>query len=109
MKILSNINSPSDLRKLKPEQLPQVCSELRQTILETICKTGGHLGSSLGATEIITALHYVYKTPRDKIVFDTGHQSYSHKILTGRRDKFPSIRQMGGLSGFPKRTESDYD
>ena len=109
MKLLSDINSPADLRKLKPEQLPQVCSELRRCILETISKTGGHLGSSLGATEIITALHYVFQSPRDKFIFDTGHQSYSHKLLTGRRDKFPGIRQLGGLSGFPKRSESEYD
>ncbi|HBT62725.1 MAG TPA: 1-deoxy-D-xylulose-5-phosphate synthase, partial [Elusimicrobia bacterium] len=109
MKLLPSINSPSDLRRLKPEQLPQVCSEIRQTILETISKTGGHLGSSLGATEIITALHYVFKTPRDKVVFDTGHQSYGHKIITGRREKFPTVRQFGGISGFPKRSESEYD
>ncbi|MDD5658019.1 MAG: 1-deoxy-D-xylulose-5-phosphate synthase N-terminal domain-containing protein, partial [Elusimicrobia bacterium] len=109
MKLLPNINSPSDLRKLKVAQLPQVCSEIRQTILETISQTGGHLGSSLGATEIITALHYVFKSPRDKFVFDTGHQSYGHKILTGRRDKFPKVRQFGGISGFPKRSESEYD
>ncbi len=109
MRFLPHIHSPSDLRKLKPNDLPQVCEELRQTILETISKTGGHLGSSLGATEIITALHYVYKSPHDKFVFDTGHQSYSHKILTGRRERFSSVRQMGGISGFPKRCESEYD
>lgn len=109
MKLLPQIHTPADLRKLKAQQLPQVCAELRETILETISKTGGHLGSSLGATEIITALHYVFKTPRDKVIFDTGHQSYSHKILTGRREKFSGIRQFSGISGFPKRSESEYD
>jgi 1-deoxy-D-xylulose-5-phosphate synthase len=105
MELLPGIKDPADLRKLKPEQLPKVCDELRETIIATISKSGGHLGSSLGATEIITALHYVFQTPRDKVVFDTGHQSYSHKILTGRRDKFSSIRRLGGISGFPKRCE----
>jgi 1-deoxy-D-xylulose-5-phosphate synthase len=109
MELLAHIQGPADLRKLQPQQLPQVCEELRQSILETVSKTGGHLGSSLGATEIITALHYVFQTPRDRIVFDTGHQSYSHKLLTGRRERFPSVRQFGGLSGFPKRSESEYD
>ncbi|MBI5240854.1 MAG: 1-deoxy-D-xylulose-5-phosphate synthase [Elusimicrobia bacterium] len=107
--LLSKIQDPADLRRLKPEQLPQVCDELRETIIDTISKSGGHLGSSLGATEIITALHYVFQTPRDKIIFDTGHQSYSHKLLTGRRERFAGIRQFGGLSGFPKRCESEYD
>jgi len=109
MELLRRIQSPEDLRKLKAQQLPQVCKELRQSILETISKTGGHLGSSLGATEIIAALHYVFKTPQDKLIFDTGHQSYSHKLLTGRQEKFGGIRQFGGISGFPKRSESEYD
>ncbi|MCX5794534.1 MAG: 1-deoxy-D-xylulose-5-phosphate synthase [Elusimicrobia bacterium] len=109
MELLPRIQDPADLRKLKPEQLPQVCDELRETIIDTISKSGGHLGSSLGATEIITALHYVFQTPRDKVIFDTGHQSYSHKLLTGRREKFAGIRQFGGISGFPKRSESEYD
>ena len=109
MGLLDSIRGPADLRELKPEQLPEVCEVLRADILETVSKTGGHLGSSLGATEIITALHYVFQTPRDRIVFDTGHQSYSHKLLTGRRDRFPTVRQLGGLSGFPKRSESEYD
>ena len=109
LELLPLIQSPADLRQLKAPQLPQVCEELRRSILKTISQSGGHLGSSLGATEIITALHYVFKTPQDKIIFDTGHQSYSHKLLTGRREKFAGIRQFGGISGFPKRSESEYD
>ena len=106
MKVLPSINSPKDLRLIKKELLPTLCEELRHTIIETASKNGGHLGSSLGAVEIITALHYVYNTPEDKIVFDTGHQAYAHKLLTGRQEAFEKIRTKGGLSGFPKRHES---
>lgn len=109
MKVLPSINSPQDLRLIKKELLPTLCEELRHTIIETASKNGGHLGSSLGAVEIITALHYVYNTPEDKIVFDTGHQAYAHKLLTGRQKEFKTIRTKGGLSGFPKRSESEYD
>ncbi len=109
MKVLPSINSPKDLRLIKKELLPTLCDELRQQIIETVSKNGGHLGSSLGAVEIITALHYVYNTPEDKIVFDTGHQAYAHKLLTGRQKDFKTIRTKGGLSGFPKRSESEYD
>ncbi len=109
MKILDKIKSPEQLRLIDPTLLPQLCDEIRQTIINTISKTGGHLGSSLGAVELITALHYVFNTPEDKIVFDTGHQAYAHKILTGRLDKFNTIRQKGGLSGFLKIYESAYD
>ncbi len=109
MELLLNILGPSDLRQLTAEQLPQVADEIRKTILDTVSKTGGHLGSSLGATEITLALHYVFDTPRDKLVWDTGHQTYGHKILTGRRDRLPTLRQLGGLSGFLRRTESEYD
>ncbi len=109
MKVLPSIHSPKDLRLIKKELLPTLCEELRHTIIETASKNGGHLGSSLGAVEIITALHYVYNTPEDKIVFDTGHQAYAHKLLTGRQKEFKTIRTKGGLSGFPKRTESEYD
>lgn len=109
MKVLPSIHSPKDLRLIKKEHLPTLCQELRETIISTISKNGGHLGSSLGAVEIITALHYVFNTPEDKIVFDTGHQAYAHKLLTGRQKEFEHIRQKGGISGFPKRYESPYD
>lgn len=109
MKVLPSIHSPKDLRLIKKEHLPTLCQELRDTIISTVSKNGGHLGSSLGAVEIITALHYVFNTPEDKIVFDTGHQAYAHKLLTGRQKEFEHIRQKGGISGFPKRYESPYD
>lgn len=109
MKVLPSIQSPRDLRLIKKEHLPTLCEELRRTIIETASKNGGHLGSSLGAVEIITALHYVFNTPEDKIVFDTGHQAYAHKLLTGRQKAFGTIRTQNGLSGFPKRCESEYD
>jgi 1-deoxy-D-xylulose-5-phosphate synthase len=107
--ILPNIESPSDLRKLTPSRLPQVCEEIREKIITTISKNGGHLGSSLGATDLIVALHYVFDTPQDRLVFDTGHQAYAHKLLTGRYKRFETVRQKGGLSGFLKREESPYD
>lgn len=109
MKVLPSIQSPRDLRLIKKEHLPTLCEELRQTIIQTASHNGGHLGSSLGAVEIITALHYVFNTPDDKIVYDTGHQAYAHKLLTGRQKDFSTLRQEGGLSGFPKRTESNFD
>ena len=109
MKVLPTVKNPADLRNIKRELLPQLCEEIRQEIIQTISQNGGHLGSSLGAVEIITALHYVFNTPKDKLVFDTGHQTYAHKILTERREKFHTIRKKGGLSGFPKRSESPYD
>lgn len=109
MKVLPTVKNPSDLRNIKRELLPTLCEEIRQEIIQTTSKNGGHLGSSLGAVEIITALHYVFDTPKDKLVFDTGHQAYTHKLLTGRQDKFHTIRTKGGLSGFPKRSESNYD
>lgn len=109
MKVLPSVKNPHDLRLIKKELLPTLCEELRHVIIETASKNGGHLGSSLGAVEIITALHYVYNTPDDKIVFDTGHQAYAHKLLTGRQKDFHTIRTKGGLSGFPKRSESEYD
>ena len=109
MKVLPSIQSPQDLRLIKKELLPTLCAELREQIIKTASQNGGHLGSSLGAVEIITALHYVFNTPEDQIVFDTGHQAYAHKLLTGRQKKFNSIRTQGGLSGFPKRHESKYD
>jgi 1-deoxy-D-xylulose-5-phosphate synthase len=107
--LLESINSPSDLKKLSVEQLPALAEEVRRFLLETVSSTGGHLGSNLGTVELSIALHYCFDTPKDKIVWDVGHQAYTHKILTGRRDRFHTQRQYKGLSGFPKRCESEYD
>jgi 1-deoxy-D-xylulose-5-phosphate synthase len=109
MELLHEINSPSDLRRLRPEQLQTVADDIRQYILETMARIGGHTGASLGAVELAVALHYAFATPEDRIVWDVGHQAYAHKILTGRRDDLPSIKQYGGISGFLKREESVYD
>jgi hypothetical protein len=107
--LLKNIDSPADLKKLSREQLHQVCDELRQYIIDVVSVHGGHFGASLGVVELSVALHYVYNTPYDQLVWDVGHQAYGHKILTGRRDVFPTNRKYNGLSGFPKRSESEYD
>src|SRR4026207_495925 len=107
--LLQTINSPDDLKKLSRDDLFQVCDELRQYIIDVVSVYGGHFGASLGVVELTTALHYVYNTPYDQLVWDVGHQAYGHKILTGRRDIFPTNRKYGGLSGFPKRGESEYD
>lgn len=107
--LLSTISSPQDLKKLPPELLPQVAREIREKILSTVSMTGGHLAPSLGVVELTIALHYVFNTPRDKIVWDVGHQAYTHKLLTGRQERFHTLRQYGGISGFPKRAESPYD
>ncbi len=107
--LLSNIDTPADLRKLKPEQLAEVCDELRNYIIEVVSNYGGHFGASLGVVELTVALHHVFNTPKDLIVWDVGHQAYGHKILTGRRNKFYTNRKYRGLSGFPKRSESKYD
>ena len=107
--LLNKINSPADLKKLSPQQLPQVCDELRQYIIDIVSVHGGHFGASLGVVELTTALHYVYNTPYDQLVWDVGHQAYGHKILTGRKDQFHTNRKYLGLSGFPKRSESEYD
>src|SRR4026209_1762765 len=107
--LLSTIDSPADLKKLPREKLHQLCDELRQYIIDIVSVHGGHFGASLGVVELTTALHYVYNTPYDHLVWDVGHQAYGHKILTGRRDIFPTNRKYKGLSGFPKRTESEYD
>ncbi|WP_324720346.1 1-deoxy-D-xylulose-5-phosphate synthase [Salinimicrobium sp. HB62] len=107
--ILDTINSPADLRKLAPEKLPQLAAELRKFIIEIVATKEGHLGASLGVVELTLALHYVFNTPEDLLVWDVGHQAYGHKILTGRRDVFHTNRQLGGISGFPKRSESEYD
>ncbi len=108
-KFLHDINSPADLRKLHETDLRQVSDEVREYLIDTITKVGGHFGAGLGTVELTVALHYVFNTPHDKIVLDTGHQAYPHKILTGRRDQLHTIRQKGGLSGFLKRSESEYD
>lgn len=107
--LLEHIEYPSDLKKLSVAELPQVCAELRQFIIDMVSKKGGHFGASLGVVEITTALHYVFNTPEDQLIWDVGHQAYAHKILTGRRKTFHTNRLYGGLSGFPKRKESPYD
>ncbi|MCM2268195.1 MAG: 1-deoxy-D-xylulose-5-phosphate synthase, partial [Elusimicrobiales bacterium] len=109
MPILPSIRGSEDIKKLGVDSLPSLAAETRRLIIEGVSRTGGHLASSLGATDLILALHYVFDTPRDRVVFDTGHQAYAHKILTGRADKFHTIRTKGGLSGFLKRYESEYD
>src|SRR5437870_5812173 len=109
MSLLEKINSPADLRQLPPDQLQDVAEEIRQFILETMSRVGGHTGASLGAIELAVAMHYAFDTPRDRLVWDVGHQAYAHKILTGRRDQLASIKQYGGLSGFLRRDESEYD
>ena len=106
---LDSITSPAELKKLPREELPALADELRQFIVDSVSKTGGHLSSNLGTVELSIALHYVFDTPADRIVWDVGHQSYPHKILTGRRDRMQSLRQFNGLSGFPRRSESEYD
>lgn len=109
MSLLENINSTADLRKLPIAQLPEVAAEIRQYILETMARIGGHTGASLGAIELAVALHYAFETPQDRLVWDVGHQAYAHKILTGRRDLLPTMKQYGGISGFLRRDESEYD
>jgi 1-deoxy-D-xylulose-5-phosphate synthase len=107
--LLDRVNVPGDLRALSPEQLRQLTDELRQETINAVAKTGGHLGAGLGVVELTVALHYVFDTPNDRLVWDVGHQAYPHKILTGRRDRIRTLRQGGGLSGFTKRAESEYD
>jgi 1-deoxy-D-xylulose-5-phosphate synthase len=109
MRFLSEINSPADLRRLRVEDLQEVADEVRQYIIDTCSRIGGHTGASLGAVELAVAMHYVFDTPRDRLVWDVGHQAYAHKILTGRRDQLHTIKQPGGLSGFLRREESEYD
>ncbi|MBA4256671.1 MAG: 1-deoxy-D-xylulose-5-phosphate synthase [Polaromonas sp.] len=107
--LLASIEQPADLRQLARPQLPTLAAELRQFVLDSVSRTGGHLSSNLGTVELTVALHYVFNTPHDRIVWDVGHQTYPHKILTGRRDRMGTLRQLGGISGFPKRDESEYD
>jgi 1-deoxy-D-xylulose-5-phosphate synthase len=107
--LLETINSPADLKKISREDLPQLAEEIRAAIVEVVSRTGGHLAPSLGAVELAIAIHYVFDTPRDKIIWDVGHQAYAHKLLTGRRDQFHTLRQFNGISGFTRRSESPYD
>ncbi|MDE7110227.1 MAG: 1-deoxy-D-xylulose-5-phosphate synthase, partial [Muribaculaceae bacterium] len=109
MSLLTNINSPSDLRKLDVEQLPQLCAEIREFLIDHLSRNPGHFASSMGAVDLIVALHYVYNTPDDRLVWDVGHQAYAHKILTGRREAFESLRTLDGISGFPNPLESEAD
>jgi len=107
--LLASIDLPADLRRLSRQQLPTLAQELRGFVLDSVSKTGGHLSSNLGTVELTIALHYVFNTPEDRLVWDVGHQTYPHKILTGRRDRMHTLRQLGGISGFPRREESEYD
>jgi 1-deoxy-D-xylulose-5-phosphate synthase len=107
--LLDSINSPADIKRLNPAQLTELAQEIRDFLIQTLSKTGGHLGPNLGVVELTLALHTVFNTPHDKILFDVSHQAYIHKILTGRRDRFETIRQPGGLNGFMLRTESEHD
>ena len=109
MSILKTIHSPEDLKRLSPSEFPKLCEEIREQIIGTVSNVGGHLASNLGVVELTVALHYLLKTPTDKIVWDTSNQAYTHKLLTSRREQFHTLRQYGGLSGFCKREESAYD
>ena len=107
--LLDTVSTPGDLRRLKPTQLRQLADELRAYVLESVSKTGGHLSSNLGTVELTIALHCIFDTPEDRIVWDVGHQTYPHKILTGRREEMARLRMLDGISGFPRRVESKYD
>src|ERR1035438_4484437 len=108
-KYLDAIESPLHLRALPMEALPKLAEEIRDFLVTSVSKTGGHLGASLGTVEMTLAMHYVYNTPQDRIVWDVGHQAYGHKVVTGRKNRFDTLRQFEGLCGFPKRNESEYD
>src|SRR6478752_7242823 len=108
-RLLESINDPADLRGLTAEQLTQLSAEIRTFLIEQVSQTGGHLGPNLGVVELTLAAHRAFDSPREPIVFDTGHQSYVHKIVTGRRDRFPTLRQRHGLSGYPSQAESEHD
>ena len=107
--LLDRVGTPADLRRLSPADLPGLADELRRETISAVSVTGGHLGAGLGVVELTVALHYVFDTPRDRLIWDVGHQAYPHKILTGRRDRIRTLRQPGGLSGFTRRAESEYD
>ena len=108
-KLLAKVNTPADLKNIRPEQLYEFCQELRDFIISTVSTNGGHFGASLGVVELTTAIHYVFNTPYDQLIWDVGHQAYGHKIITGRREDFHTNRKYKGVSGFPKRSESEYD
>src|ERR1700722_18346245 len=107
--LLDTVDVPADIRRLKPDQLRQLADELRQETISAVSVTGGHLGAGLGVVELTVALHYVFDTPKDRLIWDVGHQAYPHKILTGRRDRIRTLRMGGGLSGLTRRSESEYD
>ena len=107
--MLEKIQKPNDIKKIPADQLPALAEEIREFIIESLSKTGGHLASNLGVVELTIAMHCVFDLPKDKLIWDVGHQSYTHKILTGRKDGFETLRREGGISGFPKRSESDCD
>ena len=108
-KVIDRINAPQDVKKLAPQELEQLCKEVREILIQTTAKTGGHLASNLGTVELTVALHRIFESPKDQIVWDVGHQCYTHKLLTGRKGQFSTLRQQNGLSGFPKRNESTHD
>jgi 1-deoxy-D-xylulose-5-phosphate synthase len=108
-KLLDSIANPADVRRLSRPELKQLAVELREFVVQSVSQTGGHLSSNLGTVELTIALHHVYDTPHDRIVWDVGHQTYPHKVLTGRRERMATLRQLGGISGFPRRVESEYD
>src|SRR5688572_6117393 len=107
--LLDSVDIPADIRRLRADQLRQLADELRQETISAVSVTGGHLGAGLGVVELTVALHYVFDTPRDRLIWDVGHQAYPHKIVTGRRSRIRTLRQEGGLAPFPKRAESEYD
>ena len=107
--LLEEISGPDDLRDLGPEDLTRLCAEIREVLITAVSRTGGHLGPNLGVVELTVAMHRVFESPRDAIIFDTGHQAYVHKMLTGRVDQFDTLRQQGGMSGYPSRRESEHD
>ena len=109
MSLLNKVNYPADLRKFNKEEVKRFAKELRKELIDVVSTTGGHLGAGLGVVELTVALHYVFNTPQDKLVWDVGHQCYPHKIITGRKDRIRTLRKAGGLSGFTKRAESEYD
>ena len=108
-RLLNSIRGPADVKAIREQDLPQLAQEVRDELIKVLSQTGGHLGPNLGVVELTIALHRVFDSPRDTVVFDTGHQSYVHKILTGRQELFPTLRQRGGLSGYPSRAESEHD
>src|SRR5215208_7525895 len=107
--LLDTVGYPADIRRLSKDELPQLADELRQEVISAVSVTGGHLGAGLGVVELTVAVHYVFNTPDDRLIWDVGHQAYPHKIVTGRRDRIRTLRQGGGLSGFTRRSESEYD